>query len=107
MPKNDLQLTAITCILIASKLHETVSLKLEFCMDVLGHKKYSSDQILEKENEILNLCKWQLNKPTQYDVYQIVLMMLNMRIQERPLCKEILGMITEFETLGLQLIRGD
>ena len=37
MPKKDLQLTAITCILIASKLLETVSLKLDFCMDVLGH----------------------------------------------------------------------
>ena len=80
MPKRDLQLTAITCILIASKLLETVSLKLDFCMDVLGHKKYSHEQILTKENEILELCRWQLNKPTQYDVYQLVLMMLNMRI---------------------------
>ena len=69
MPKKDLQLTAVTCILIASKLLETVSLKLDFCMDVLGHKKYNQEQILLKENEILELCRWELNKPTQYDVY--------------------------------------
>lgn len=41
MPKKDLQLTAITCILIASKLLETVALKLEFCLANLGHGKYS------------------------------------------------------------------
>jgi len=41
MPKKDLQLTAITCILIASKLLETVALKLEFFLATLGHGKYS------------------------------------------------------------------
>lgn len=80
MPKKDLQLTAVACILMASKLLETVSLKLDFCMDVLGHKKYDQEQILRKESEILGLCKWELNKPTQYDVYQLVIMMLNKRI---------------------------
>jgi hypothetical protein len=64
MPKKDLQLTAVACILIASKLLETVSLKLEFCMDVLGHKKFDQEQILVKENEVLGLCNWELNKPT-------------------------------------------
>ena len=41
MPKKDLQLTAITCILVASKLLETVALKLDFCLATLGHGKYS------------------------------------------------------------------
>ena len=43
MQKKDLQLTAVTAILMASKLLETVSLKLSFCMDTLGHKKYSQE----------------------------------------------------------------
>jgi hypothetical protein len=107
MPKKDLQLTAITCILMASKLLETVSLKLDFCMDVLGHKKYTHEEILLKENSVIELCRWQLNKPTQYDVYQLVLMMLNQRIQSSPQTREILTYITEFETLGLQLMRAD
>ncbi len=42
MPKRDLQLTAIACIFIASKLLDTICLKLSFCRDVLGHKKFSS-----------------------------------------------------------------
>jgi hypothetical protein len=53
MPKKDLQLTAIACIFMASKLLDTICLKMSFCRDVLGHKKFSSQQILEKESEVI------------------------------------------------------
>jgi len=43
MQKKDLQLTAISSIFIASKLLETVSLKMEFCIHTLGHGKYSRE----------------------------------------------------------------
>jgi len=48
--KKDLQLTAVTALLMASKLIDLKSLKMNFCVQTLGHKKYNSDQILKKES---------------------------------------------------------
>jgi hypothetical protein len=107
MPKKDLQLTAIACIFIASKLLDTVCLKLSFCRDVLGHKKFSSAQILEKEAEVIQLCRWELTRHTQYDVFQLLILMLNARVQDDSMPKEIVKFVSEFETLALNLVRAD
>jgi hypothetical protein len=54
-------LTAISAIFIASKLLETVSLKMEFCIQTLGHGKYSREQILKKERLIMQVANWEIS----------------------------------------------
>lgn len=107
MPKKDLQLTAIACIFIASKLLDTVCLKLTFCRDVLGHKKFSASEILEKESEIIQTCSWGLTGQTQYDVFQLLILMLNNRVQDDFMPKEVVKFVSEFETFALNLVRAD
>ncbi len=47
--RRDLQLTALVSIFISSKLLETKPLKMEFCIETLGHNKYTREQVREKE----------------------------------------------------------
>jgi len=39
--RKDLQLTAVASIFISTKLIETKPLRLEFCLETLGHGKYT------------------------------------------------------------------
>ncbi len=53
------------------------------------------------------MCKWELTDPTQYDVFQLLILMLNSRVQDDSMPKEIVKFISEFETMALNLVRAD
>merc|ERR1711981_230230 len=59
----DFQLTSMTCLYTAIKIHAPAALGLDL-MSQLSHGVYSEEQIEAKELEILSALRWRVNPPT-------------------------------------------
>lgn len=53
---------------------------MHFCIVNLGHKRYKESDILQLENEIAEMSAWHFTQSTQYDIHQLLLGMLKVRL---------------------------
>lgn len=60
----DIHLIGITCIYIASKQVDIYHIPLTQVFDKIGHKKFTMEQIKEKESEILQVLKFNFTFPS-------------------------------------------
>ena len=44
-------------------------MKMDFCVNTLGHGKYSKKAILAKEQQMMAAFSWDVSIVTQYEVY--------------------------------------
>jgi len=44
---------------------------MEFCIETLGHNKYTKEQVREKEMQIVQICQWDLCQVTQLDIMMV------------------------------------
>lgn len=67
LPSQDLQLTAVTSLFIASKNLEVDPLDLKTCVQTLCFNKYSKKHFLEKESAIRTACEYENEAPCTLD----------------------------------------
>ena len=63
----DLHLIGICSIFIASKFCDINPIRLKFLVEKIGHGKFSTDQIINMEERILNDLQYDILKPTIYE----------------------------------------
>ena len=63
----DLHLIGISSIFIASKFCDINPIRIKFLLDKIGHGKFSKENIINMEEKILNVLKYDILKPTIYE----------------------------------------
>lgn len=63
----DLHLTGVTSMFVASKYHDILPLLMRTMVNKIGHKKFSSEQIIDREMEILLALGFKLGAPTHHE----------------------------------------
>jgi len=63
----DLHLIGICSIFIASKFCDINPIRINFLIEKIGHGKFSKEQIIDMEEKILNVLKYDILKPTIYE----------------------------------------
>lgn len=71
LPQNDLQLTAVTALFIASKNLEVDPLDLQTCVKTLCFKKYSEKQFVNKERDIRKATGYINETPTNLEFFML------------------------------------
>ena len=51
------------------------------------------------------MCNWDLQQPTVYDCFQLIIVLINRRFQDQQLCRTSLDFVKSFEQVGLQLLK--
>ena len=74
---HDLHLTGITCMLIASKSEEVRFIKLEAMVNAIGRNKFTKEQILLREQKILETIEFRSSMPCGYELLKCALAMIN------------------------------
>ena len=64
---SDLHLIGICSIFIASKFCDINPIRLKFLIEKIGHGKFNKEEIIKKEEEILNTLQYDILKPTIYE----------------------------------------
>ena len=75
LPAKDLQLTAVTALLIASKNLEVDPLDLKTCTKTLCYNKYATSHFLKKEAEIRKATQYENESPSVLDFIMFYLRM--------------------------------
>ena len=69
-------------------------IRISFCLETLGHGKFTREQILEREQSIVRQCGWDLCQPTVFDALILILKCMgisaeeNQRVYIKALCFE-------------------
>jgi hypothetical protein len=72
----------------------------------IGHQKFNTDQISEKEAALVNIFDWEIaSAPTVYEIFELLMMAVRRRLHEKILCFDTESFIAETHTLGLQILR--
>lgn len=64
----DLHITGMACMLIASKSEEVEFIKVESFLDVVGKGKFSREELLNRELKVLEVIKFKTSLPTIHDI---------------------------------------
>lgn len=64
----DLHLTGIACMMIASKSEEINFIKVDSFLHTIGKKKFTKDDLLRRELEVLSAIKFTTCGPTSYEL---------------------------------------
>ena len=83
LPSNDLQLTAVTSLFIASKNLEVDPLDLKTCVQSLCFKKYSRQQFLKKEAEVRHACDYENEAPCTLDFILLYQRLIKLQMQDQ------------------------
>ena len=67
LTNNDIHLTGIVCLYIASKMEDLVPLRMSHVKAKIGHNKFSEKKIREKEKLILNTINFQMITTSTYE----------------------------------------
>jgi len=67
LTNNDVHLTGIVCLYIASKMEDLVPLRMSHVKAKIGHNKFSEKKIREKEKLILNTINFQMITTSTYE----------------------------------------
>ena len=78
LPCEDLQLTGVTALFVASKNLEVDPLDLRTCIKALCFNKYSKSQFLEKESELRKAIQYENEAPTVLDFIMMLLRLLKL-----------------------------
>ena len=70
MALNELHLSGIACMLIASKQEEVNHLKMDTILDNIGKNKFSKEQLLNRELDILLTVQFNTNFPTFNELFK-------------------------------------
>lgn len=70
---DDLHLTGVVCMLIASKVEDIYPLKLKVIFEKIAHKKFPIDDMKEVESQILSTTGFDVRNPTVLDFMEIYL----------------------------------
>ena len=81
-PSNDLQLTAVTSLFIASKNLEVDPLDLKTCTRHLCYHKYSKADFLRREAQIRLAINYEVEAPTGLDFIMLYVRMIKMEFQQ-------------------------
>ncbi|CDW90722.1 UNKNOWN [Stylonychia lemnae] len=104
--KEDVQLTAISALFIASKLIQINHLSMQFCAQNLGHSKYTIKNIEDRESEILRLAEWEINShPTLYEIFELTVMLIKKEIQGKVFNLEMINFIRDFQSIAFCILR--
>ena len=79
-PSSDLQLTAVTALLISSKNLEVEPIDLDTCIKQLCFKKYSRSQFLNKEKDIRKLTGYENETPTTLDFLMLYIKLIKWKL---------------------------
>ena len=90
-----MQLLAIACLFVATKILEISYFDMQFCIVNLGHQRYKEREILEIEDQIASLTAWHFTQSTQYDIHQILIGMVKVRLP--PMISTVLYKTVMFE----------
>jgi hypothetical protein len=80
MPQNDLQLTGVTALFIASKNLEVDPIDMRTVISVLCFNKYSKTQFLERETLIRQATQYENEAPTILDFIVVLIRMLKQQV---------------------------
>lgn len=75
----DLHLIGITCMMIASKSEEVKFIKLDAIVGTIGRQKFTKEQILAKEVDILNVIGFRTSFPTIYDLMRCAFRLIDIQ----------------------------
>lgn len=64
----EVHLTGVTCMYIATKFEEVHPLKLKTVFEKIGHRKLSTETILRKESEILEALDFGLTGVNHFEI---------------------------------------
>lgn len=67
----ELHLNGMVCMMIASKAEEVNFIKLKAVTETIGRNKFSREQIMQREVEILKAINFRTNFPTIYDLLRV------------------------------------
>lgn len=76
---DDLHLTGIVCMMIASKSEEVKFIKTDVFLDTIGRKRFTKDDLLRKELEILKVIKFKACFPSTYDLIMCCFQILDLK----------------------------
>jgi hypothetical protein len=102
----DIQLTAVTALLICSKYSDVEPLKLKDCVKSLCFNKYTNYDFINKEIEILDLLKVELDTSHSLDFVIFFMKIIRLKLQAKMNTDEsTLDFITHVETLAYDLCK--
>jgi hypothetical protein len=67
LTNNDIHLTGIVCLYLASKMEDLVPLRMSHVKAKIGHNKFSEKKIREKEKVVLNTINFKMISTSTYD----------------------------------------
>ena len=85
-PSKDLQLTGVTCLFIASKNLEVEPLDMHTCKNTLLFRKYTQEQILDKEKDIRQAIHYVNEVPSTLDFLVFYHKLIKLNIQNMTNC---------------------
>lgn len=74
-----LHLIGSTCMMIATKCEEVFPISLDVFVKQICHNKFTAQQLLDKEIEILDVLQFKTNAPNCYDLLACSLCLLNIQ----------------------------
>ncbi len=87
---------------MASKLLQINHVNLQFCQSNIGHSKFSQQEIIKRESQILELASWEISSdPTIFEVFELLIMMIKRRVSGKICENETEMFLKEVSTLGL------
>lgn len=104
LPQNDLQLTAVTALFVASKNLEVDPLDLKTCCTTLCFNKFTKGQFLKKESDIRKAVYYENEAPTVLDFLMLYLRLIKLSVQKQMDClSETVQFFTDITTIVYDL----
>ena len=79
IPLEELHLLGIVCMMVASKSEEVKFIKLDAVINTIGRGKFTKEQILAKEIELLSLIGFRTSYPTIYELLRCAFRLIEVR----------------------------
>ena len=67
----ELHLNGMVCMMIASKAEEVNFIKLKAVVETIGRNKFTKEQIIQREVEVLRVINFRTNFPTIYELLRV------------------------------------
>ncbi len=104
LPQSDLQLTAVTALLVASKNLMVDPLDLKTCCQTLCFNKFAKGQFLKKESDIRKAVLYENEAPTVLDFLMLYLRLIKLSVQKQMEClQETVQFFTDITTIVYDL----
>lgn len=100
LPQNDLQLTAVTALFMASKNLEVDPLDLKTCCTTLCFNKFAKSQFLQKESDLRKATQYENEAPSVLDFLMLYLHLIKLSVQKQIEClKETVQFFNDITTI--------